>query len=495
MPAPGVIVTTAVRPGVANLFSTRVATYFVAGLAERGDSVAPVELRSMGDYEAAFGARVSYGALWDDLRAFFEEGGARAYVSRAVGPAASVGTRNLMDRAGVPLATLAIDAKDPGAWSSAVTVEVTAGTAAGSYRLIVRYSGVGGPLAEFYDNLVTPADAVAALASSAYVRARDLASATAAPNNQPAVLAPTALSAGADDRAAVTAAVLVTAMDRTPAALGPGAVAIPGQASSAVGAGLLAHARTRRRIALLATAAAQTPAGAIADAAALRANTGLEFGGLFYPRIVVPDEVGGRRTISPEGFVAGLRSRTIEAAGGAHQPPAGSFGVARFAIALERVLTSTESDDVDNAGVSAIRQILGGPRLYGWRSLSADALNWALLSSRDVMNDVVADVEDMLERGYVQRVIDEGSRVFSDAGAEAQGILERHRKQGDFYGRRNPATGEQIDLGYRVDTGPNINTAVTIAQGKIRVAVGVRVSPVGSLVEAVITKAAFGAPV
>ena len=44
------------------------------------------------------------------------------------------------------------------------------------------------------------------------------------------------------------------------------------------------------------------------------------------------------------------------------------------------------------------------------------------------------------------------------------------------------------DPGYRVDTGPGVNTPQSIAAGEIRAVLAVRLSPVGSLVRLTIRK-------
>ncbi|WP_020393459.1 hypothetical protein, partial [Kribbella catacumbae] len=243
---PGVIVRTATRSGPTNPPSPESARYFVAGLAERGDTTGAILVRSMAEYEVRLGQRVAYGALYDDLRTFFEEGGSEAYVARVVGAAPTTGFLVLKDRAaGVPLDTLRVEASSPGAWSTDVSVEVAAGTAAGSYKLLVFYKGT---FAEVFDNLVTPADAVGATKNSIYIRALSLGSATAPPANQPAILAKTALSAGDDKRGSVVAAGVTGALARFGPDLGPGAVGIPGYPHDLVGAATIAHCKAHRRL-------------------------------------------------------------------------------------------------------------------------------------------------------------------------------------------------------------------------------------------------------
>jgi phage tail sheath protein FI len=476
----GVQVTTETAPGGGGLQANESAAYFVAGLTERGSVTEPVVLRSMGEYRRLLGERVAYGSLYDDLAAFFAEGGARAYVARAVGAAASVGTLTLQDRAGVPLNTLRIDAKDPGAWSANVTVQVADGLVADTFTLTLRYKG---EQVERYENLASPAAAVQALAVSGYVRAVDLGSATAPPANNPAVLAATALSAGSDDRAAVTSAELVVALERFGVELGSGAVAIPGHPHSTVAAGLTAHASARRRIALVAPSVGTEVAAAGAAARGLRTSAGAEHVGFFYPWVKVPDGAGGSRTISPEGYVAGVRARTI-AQVGTWRAPAGEIAASRHLVGVERELTRDQIDTLADDAVSAIRPMLSGFRLYGWRSLSLDEVHYRFLSTRDLLNELASKSERALER-LVFETIDGRGQLFVKAETEVERIVEPIRAGGGLY--EKVGDGQVIDPGYSIDTGPGVNTPETIARGEVNVALSVRPSPVGELIRMVIT--------
>lgn len=484
--SPGVVVETQTASGTGLGTAQAAGTYFVAGLTERGDNVDPVLLRSMGDYRKKVGSRVAYGTLHDDLETFFNEGGQRAYVARVVGGAATKGTLTLKDRAGVPLDTLKIDAKDPGAWSADVTIEVADGIVANTYKLVVRYKT---EIVEIYDNLANPPAAVTALAKSGYVRATDLGSATAAPNNNPAVLAATALSAGSDDRASVVAQTYIDALARFGPDLGPGAAAIPGQTAATVGSGLMTHARDHRRIALLATASGQTPTQAETTATSLRNTAGAEFAGLFYPWVETPDGAGGTRKISPEGYVAGVRARAIGQAG-TWRAPAGEIAVARHVVGLEKVLTKDEIDSATAEHVNTIRSLAGTTRLYGWRSLSTDTLHYLFLSARDVLNDIAFQAEQALEP-FVFRTIDGRGHLFSEVEGTVAGIVEPFRAAGGIF-EKTDAEGNRVDIGYSIDTGPTVNTEATIAAGEVRAALSVRPSPVGELVRLLITKVAVG---
>jgi hypothetical protein len=483
----GVVVDTVTTPAGSGDDTTASASFFLSGLTERGSTTEAVLVRSMGEAVSLLGARVTYGSVYDQLETFFNEGGGRAYVARVVGPAATVGALTLNDRAGVPVATLRIDAKDPGPWSSRVTVQVADGVVADTFTITIRFDG---EVVETFNNLPSPAAAVTAMAGSGFVRAVDLGSATAPPANNPAVTGPTALSAGTDDRAAVTAADYVTALGRLTPDLGAGAVAIPGLPHTATATGLAAHASTHRRIALLAPDAGTGVAAASTAARGLRGITGAEHVGFFYPWVQVPDGAGNARTISPEGFVAGVRARNISLGrlGGA---PAGEAGLSRHVIGVERTLTRDEVNTLADDAVNPIRSGGTGVRLYGWRSLSTDEANYRFLNAREVMNVVAVRGEGELER-FVFRLIDGRGHLFTEVEAALVSIVDPLRAAGAVY-ERIGADGNAVDLGYTVDVGPSVNTAESVARGEVRAVLTVRVSPVGELIRLTITKVALRA--
>src|SRR4051812_10080274 len=95
MPRPGVDVALLDTPGAVSVESDT-GTLFATGITERGP-VVPKLLTSLNDYVTVYGARVTYGIVYDSLDEFFREGGARAYIGRVVGPGATTGFLNLLD--------------------------------------------------------------------------------------------------------------------------------------------------------------------------------------------------------------------------------------------------------------------------------------------------------------------------------------------------------------------------------------------------------------
>lgn len=450
--------------------------YFVAGITQRGSTAAPVRVVSLADARSKLGARVTYGSVDDDLAAFFALGGSEAYVCRAVGPAATKGTKSLSDGVGN---TIRLDAANAGDWSAGMTVTVATGLASGTKKITLK---VGGVVVESHDNLASPSDIVSAFANSAYAVATDLGRDTL-----PSNISNSAFSAGADDRSNVTANVLLGALELATADLGPGLVAIPGQAYDTVGEELLAYAKTNRRRALIACASGVDNAGALAAAATLRGSDGDEHGGLFNPWISIPDGSGGARWISPEGAVAGLYSKRF-AVDGPGRAPAGDAGLmSPYVLAAQSVLSRQDVDDASDGAVNPIWQVGTAVKLYGWWSLSTEQSNYRWLSDADVVDAIANDGEQVLE-SYVFDTIDGAGQVFAALAADLRGVLEPLREAGVIYERT--VDGELVDPGYAIDVGADVNTPETIAAGEIHAAISVRTSPLAELVTLHISKAA-----
>lgn len=477
---PGVTITSTTRLGPSGPTINPSATYYVTGITERGPVDQAVRVNGLAEYVEVFGERYSGGFVFDDLQMFFEEGGGDAVVARVVGPAATLAKADLLDRAATtPVNTLRVEAASPGAWGARISARIT-GTGT-DFTLVILFDGV--PV-ETYAGLSSPAAAVTAAAASTYVKVTSLGSATAAPNNSPAEGTFT-LTGGTDDRLAVTSQMLVDAVAaRHDARFGPGGLmGIPGYSASAVGAGLQAAA-----VALSRQYVTSAGVGASADTArsqrqALSSLVGAEYGMLVWPAVTLPDS----RTVTPEGYVAAARARAIGADGGPWRAGAGEIAASRYLTGTEFAADRTLGDSLDDDRVSVIREIAGGPRLYGYRSLSNDVVNYGIFTNRDVVNTVQGLCQDALE-SFVFEKIDGYGRILSRLEAVLTGVLAPIADSDGFYARV-AADGDVIDPGYVVDVGPSVNTPVSLAQNRLQAVVGIRVAPVATLVMLTITKA------
>ncbi|MEG1971478.1 MAG: hypothetical protein RR101_15310, partial [Burkholderiaceae bacterium] len=243
---PGVSIRTATRSGPVNTPVPETGRYFVAGITARGPANQAVKCRSLAEFEVMFGGRVPTSYLHDDLRVFFEEGGTEAWVSRAVGGAATVGTVTLKDTTDpAAVDSVRVDAIGPGAWSADVALLAGEPTGGGAF-LFVSY----GPTQE-----VHKADSVEALVGKVNATSR-LVRATHLGGNGTLAQSSPNLSAGDDKVDTVTASTVLNAVTTAfGAELGTGAVALPGY-SATVDSGnvyvdLITWAKTTRRVALM----------------------------------------------------------------------------------------------------------------------------------------------------------------------------------------------------------------------------------------------------
>lgn len=466
---PGLTVRVTVSAGPAGSPTVESGRYFVTAVTERGRTTAPVEVRSYRQLVDEYGPATAYTTAHDDLSVFFGEGGGVAYVARVVGPAATVGQINLTDGAGTPANVVLVKANGAGAWSSRVSVVVEVGSTSGSRTLIVKLDGVE---VERFADTVSTTQIVSRLEASRYVRGTSLSA------TMPAAQTVT-LTAGADDRASITGAAHVAALGLFGDALGDGAVGCPGQPSSAVGVGVVAHCQANHRVGLLTAAAYASQSQAETAAAAVSS----EHAGLFWPHVLISDGAGGSRAVGPEGFVAAVRARAHTATGPA-RPPAGEIGAARTLVGTVTPVDETVGNQVNAKRVSAIRQIGGRPRLYGWRSLSVVDTDWYLLSHRDLINRLVVDAARRLEP-YVFRPLT--GLLYAQVAAELKAMVVPFAATGQLYPRQ--VDGEEADPGYAVDVGPTLNTPAVAAANELRATLAVRVAPAGEMIVLDIVKA------
>lgn len=466
MPRPGVDVSLLNVPGTVSV-ETDSGVWFVVGQTERGPT-GPRRITSLNDYANIFGARVSYSVLYDALETYFREGGAVAWISRVVGPAATTGTVNLLDSGAA--VSLVAKSDGPGAWSSSYKIQVLAGSATGLF--VIRILDTNNVVLEDSGDLPTNDAAVAWSNYSNYVTLTLGASA-----NNPAVAAAVAFPAGNDDRNNITDAQWQTALDAFGTTLGPGQVSEPGRTTTTAFTQLTGHAETHNRVALLDMPNVPTAATLIAITNKSR------FAAKFAPWVVVPGLTFGTiRTVPPSALIAGLCARN-DASFGANTPSAGNNGVSLFATDLSQPdWNDTDRASLNNAGVNVIRRYLG-IRNYGWRS-AADPVadkNWLPFNNSRLYIALTAELNAVGEN-YVFAEVDgiNGSAINGLHGACA-GVMKEHYDLGELF-------GDQPDEAFVVDTGSEVNTPTTIANLELHAIVYTRMAPFGEWVQIQISK-------
>lgn len=447
--------------------------WYVAGLAERGQTNEAIEIRNMDEYGRRFGARVSYGTLYDALDVFFREGGVRAYVRRVVGPGADVDTVTLNAVDGTTPA-IAVDSNGEGA--TGFSVEIVAGREAGEYVIVVSVDGIE---LERSPSLADNTAAVNWSENSPYVRVRSLGA------DDPDVQGPTALDGGDDDRAAVTDTEREAALADFPITLGPGQVSFPGATTTTMHTALLDHARDTRRVALLDAPDSGSRSTLEGAAAAIRAlvTDSRERGSLFAPWTINPGVVRGTtRTVPPSATVAGLIARSDARTDNPNTPAAGANGEARFMLGLTQPAWSdNDREAINEAGVNLFRNVYGGLRLYGYRTVvdTRDPAWLSLAAARIRM--AIENQADGIAEEFVFDQIDGRGRKVAEFNGALSGMLQGYWLLGALF-------GDTADEAFVVDTGPTVNTPETLANQELRAVIGLRTSPFAELVRIEIVK-------
>jgi len=433
---PGVNVTTATRTGPTAVVTAPSGQFFVAGQAERGSTTEATLLLGFADFEEYFGNRVTYSHLSDTVKTFFEEGGSKCYAVRVVGPSATKATVTLDDASSAD--TLVVTAENAGAWGADIDVVVT-GTTTKSIAIVY-----DGETKETFTG-TTIAEILESAAGSRWVTITSSGSASVNPLPANGTFS---LTGGTDDRSNITATHYTDALES--------------------------------RIALLDHSETATTANLITAADAVNS----EYAGLFAPWVQI-STVSGSRYIPPVGYIAAIRNRAhVEA--GPFRAAAGGIAVARFVTGLKFEYTRTEGDNLDANKVNAIRIINNSVRNYGWRSLSDDTANYALLTGRDLLNRLVTESEKRLEQ-FVFQTVDGRGQLLSSINGTIVGIVEPYRQAGGLF-EKFDADGNLVDPGYLVETGTTVNTLDNLANNEVKARLSVRISPSAALISVTIVK-------
>ncbi|HEY7418006.1 MAG TPA: hypothetical protein VH593_22690 [Ktedonobacteraceae bacterium] len=461
MPRPGVDVSIVDVPAPVSI-PTDTGISFIVGETDRGPLNATL-VQSLSAFTTIYGPRTTYSLLFDAVETFYKEGGYSAYIARVVGPAATVGSLNLLD--GSAAISLVASANGPGAWSSNYKVGVVAGSVSGTF--VIQVTDAGNEVLEDSGDLGTQGAAVQWSLYSNYIRLTAGASAL-----NPAPAAPTALSAGTDDRANITDAQWKSALDAFSKDLGPGQVIAPGRTTDVGHNQIEDHASLNNRVALLDLPDSPTAATLLASAAAARGG-GQRFGASFAPWLVVPGVVLGTvRVVPPSGAVAGLIARNDNTLG-VNRPSAGNAGSLRTAIGLSQPAWDDATRESLNAGsVNVIRTMFNGIRVYGWRSLvnaSTDS-NWVNFANSRLIIQLKAELDEVGENFVFSEIDGQNGITITSFNGGLTGVLLGHFLSGELF-------GDTPGQAFIVDTGPTVNTLETIANGELHAVCQVKLSP------------------
>lgn len=254
---------------------------------------------------------------------------------------------------------------------------------------------------------------------------------------------------------------------------GPSAqVAIPGVATTPAHNALMAHAAANPSRTVFIDAAPDATATALATlATSFAASAGAPRAALVAPHVTFPAAANATRTVPGSVIAAGLAARGDAVVGHANNAPAGDqgrgAGVVTGGLAPTAVFTNAEMDTLHEAGVSVIKQRLGVPTLYGWRSLSNDE-RFRQLNAGRFSGQLASGIGAVMNQ-FLFRQIDGQGLLFSEVEGALRGYLLPKWAQQALFGA---TAADAFDVQVR-----SVNTAATIKAGEVHAAVAVRLTP------------------
>jgi phage tail sheath protein FI len=379
------------------------------------------QLNMFSDFTTYFGGYQAgaYGAYC--VRGFLDNGGATAYVTRAVAtatatnvtPAAAASITLPSGGGGATVLTVTAGYRgvaDPGVWGNGLSVAVTS-NADGTFNLAVQQAGATQPV-ETWSKLKIGATGAQdpnrindMVAGSQYIMVAVSSGATANPaptvdsgNNPTSV----ALLNGVDDNLDSTAnstagAARDTALQApiTNGVFDPYDIQLlicPETSTASVVTAALAYCGNRGDCMFI----GYTPQNNNA-AAAKTYGQSLQgdkvYGAIYFPFIRVADPLGGYKFIPPVGHVAGVYARTANERGIWKAPAGSAANVVNALDVAFSISDVTHTDLVKNGSVCAIRKITGlGIVIDSSRTLSTNAL-WLYVNVRLLFNYVKSSLK------------------------------------------------------------------------------------------------------
>ncbi|HWB97834.1 MAG TPA: phage tail sheath subtilisin-like domain-containing protein, partial [Bryobacteraceae bacterium] len=381
----------------------------------------PVLVTSFTDYQRQFGGFRRDSFLTYAVKAFYDNGGRRAYIVRVANGAALASFGPGSPPLSPPGGTLPISAANEGLWGNNIWIAVTASSDRdpNNFKLNVLFGSTAAEasrnVVEAYDNVTVmsanPADPIPANYVGALVNSRSeyiAFSPTTPLTTLPAPFAPRRLTGGSDG-APVTPTDYTGAVSVDGIRTGTGLraldkitdvnlIAIPGQGDvGTINAGM-AYCKNIRQLqdvfyigdigSVTSVDAARLDNAAtdvlrVSDArdfATVGAPPGTQldksagdYGAIYYPWVLTNDPIGTgnnpRILVPPSGYVTGIYARTDNSRG-VFKAPAGIEAGLAGAIAPATAVSDFEQDSLNPVQVNAIRSVPGsGLVVWGTRTI------------------------------------------------------------------------------------------------------------------------------
>ncbi len=368
-----------------------------------------------------------------------------------------------------PFSTLGITAANVGTWGNTLRVEIVDSVSGVGVDVIVYNNGSAvSNIVETFRNLqmTSTVDRYAPSvinASSNYVIATDLNSASTGSTKWPSASGVKSLASGSDGTPATDYTSAIAALDLVS---DPLIINIPGSSSTNNVNAAITYAANRGDCFVVAdTAQGQTPAAAVTYAGTLSSSG---YAACYYPWLAVPDPLssvpGVVRYLPPGGAVLGQFMST-DIALGVWKAPAGITTTVTGPVATERLLTAGDLDALNGSSdpVNAIRQLpTSGICIMGARTLNQSAADRYV----NVRRTLIYLRRALSDRVQFALFRNNDTDLWADVLSTLNNFLTQVWQQGGLAG----AIASDAFF-VRVD-GTN-NTASTIANGELHIDVGV----------------------
>lgn len=469
---PGVYGEENLNPPTPSLGQSTTAAGAFVGISDRGPVTATL-VTSWGQYQKVFGGFNTSGAsqaLPLAVYTCFVNGGREVFVNRVVGSGAVAATRILLDRAGTPLSTLSLTAKNAGAWGNNIYFDVTAGSSSTTFDLAIKYGGsTSAFIVERYSDLslsqTTGRYCVSVVNSqSAYVVMADLASASAGVLALPALVTAQPLATGANGSAPSSATIATAATTGFDLVTRPLVMNVPGVTGGSDVSTIVNWAEARGDVFVVID---PIDGNQSAQTTATSSYPSSSYGAVYFPYVSVYDPIntvpGTLRRMAPGGCVVG-RYLSTDASRGVFKAPAGIDNRVSGALDVDKT-TSAERDTLygGTPAVNVIQNIPGaGICIYGARTLKGGTVD-KFVPVRRTLIQIRRALIDLLQ-----------FTVFEPNDAvtwrKATNVVSSYLSQ---FWQQGGLRGSTAASAFFVKCDEKVNTLNSIEAGELRMEVGV----------------------
>lgn len=479
---PGVYITERLLPAtIPQGPSADAAGAVVAPFAQGPETVTRVT--SWYDFTKYFGGyNASYPATFQ-VAAFFQNGGRELYVQRLLASNAVKADTDLVDSGSA--AQVNIQSKNAGTDGNNLRVVLSAGQVASTYTLtLYKESGVANDISddillERYENIVFDDETSSDYAETVInvVSPNITVTVDSGYSGQSLTSATYPLAGGSNGTATASTdytnykSLSVSVFTRFSNLERPLVMFLPVVNALASGTTGVIDAATswaedNNGFVVLDTDPDLTPLNAISAAGAL-ADT--SFAAVYYPNYFIADPLGrgagALRKIGPSGALAGIYLSN-DASRGVFKAPAGVGVVLQGAVVMERTFTSTELDTMNasTSPVNAIRALPGaGICVMGARTLKQDGTANKYVNMRRSLIYIRKQLKNLTEFAIFEN---NDEKLWASLRTVISSFLVEYKNQGGLRGATNS------DAFFIKCDGEN-NTAQSIANGEVRIQVGV----------------------